>query len=158
MGYLKSDDHNKRLITLSVMITLSAFHWSSEKFIFIKGKTVYLFRYKMEYSQTCVQRAPSGPKNSGRCWQVVVLQRSFMLWKFKMGPQESGRYRQVVVSSGLTVHEIETWNVQRCQVDQEFGICHSSKTVLSDQIRVRDLLYGQFTNRFNAVKKTLTVS
>jgi len=31
------------------------------------------------YSQACVQRPPTGPKNSGRCWQVVVVRRSFML-------------------------------------------------------------------------------
>ena len=72
-----------------------------------------------------------------------------------MGPQESGRYRQVVVSSGLTVHEIETWNVQRCQVDQEFGICHPSNTVRADQIRVRDLLYGQFHKSIQCGYKNL---
>ncbi len=27
------------------------------------------------YSQTCVQRTPSGPKNCGRCCQVIVVQR-----------------------------------------------------------------------------------
>ena len=31
-----------------------------------------------QYSQTCVQRPPLEPKNSGRCWQVGVVQRSFM--------------------------------------------------------------------------------
>ncbi len=30
------------------------------------------------YSQTCVQRPPSGPQNIGRCWQRVVVQKSFM--------------------------------------------------------------------------------
>ncbi len=30
---------------------------------------------KQFWSQTCVQRPPLGPKNSGRCWQVVVVQR-----------------------------------------------------------------------------------
>ena len=33
----------------------------------------------LKYSQTCVQRPLLGPKNSGRCWQVVVVQRSFVL-------------------------------------------------------------------------------
>ncbi len=28
-------------------------------------------------SQTCAQRLPLGPKNTGRCWQVVVAPRSF---------------------------------------------------------------------------------
>jgi len=28
-----------------------------------------------DYSQTCVQRTPSGPHNSGHCWQVGVVQR-----------------------------------------------------------------------------------
>ena len=29
------------------------------------------------YNQTCVQRPPTGPQNSGHCRQVVVVQRSF---------------------------------------------------------------------------------
>ena len=35
---------------------------------------------------------PRDRKNAGRCWQVVVVQR----FKFKMGPQNGDRYRQVV--------------------------------------------------------------
>jgi len=30
------------------------------------------------YSQFCVQRPPLGPLNSGRFWQVVVVQRSLV--------------------------------------------------------------------------------
>ncbi len=30
---------------------------------------------KKLYSQTCVQRPPLGPQNSGRCRQAVVVQR-----------------------------------------------------------------------------------
>ena len=32
-----------------------------------------------KYSQSCVQRPPLGSKNSGHCWQVVVVKRTFML-------------------------------------------------------------------------------
>ena len=31
-------------------------------------------KYFCEYCQTCVQRPPLGPINSGRCWQVVAIQ------------------------------------------------------------------------------------
>jgi len=48
------------------------------------------------YSQTCVHQPPSGHKNSGRYWQVVVVRRSFMLKKIKLGPKDSGRFWQVV--------------------------------------------------------------
>ena len=40
---------------------------------------VLYFDTQKSYSQTCVQRPPLATKNSGRCWQVVVIQRLFML-------------------------------------------------------------------------------
>ena len=43
----------------------------------------------MKYSQTCVQRPRMGPKNSGRCLQVVFVQRSFML--YNRGGQSAAR-------------------------------------------------------------------
>jgi len=55
------------------------------------------------YSQTYVQRPPMGPQNNDRCWQVVVIQRSFLLQMSNLRPQNGGCYRQVVVSSGMTV-------------------------------------------------------
>ena len=54
------------------------------------------------YSQTCVQRPPLGPKNSGRCWQVVVVQRcnKVQLWSSKRWSLwAGGSYSEVVVSS-----------------------------------------------------------
>ncbi len=32
--------------------------------------------FDVQSNQTCVQRPPSGPRNSRCCWQVVVAQRS----------------------------------------------------------------------------------
>jgi hypothetical protein len=55
------------------------------------------FRLFSYYSQTCVQRPPSGPQNSGRYWQMAVILKSFIfllylyylckssIWGLKMG-------------------------------------------------------------------------
>ena len=40
---------------------------------------------------------PLDPKSIGSCQLVIAVQRSFMLWKFKMGPQGGDYYRHVVV-------------------------------------------------------------
>jgi len=62
-----------------------------------------------KYSQVCVQRPHMGPENSGRCLQVVVVQRYLYAIKAHNGTTKwwsllaGGRYSEVVVSSGLTV-------------------------------------------------------
>ena len=68
-----------------------------------------MLQFLRAYSQTCVQRPPLRLRDSGRCRQVVVVQRSFKLslmqngtlkwWSLKAG----GRYSEGVVTSGLTV-------------------------------------------------------
>ncbi len=51
--------------------TLKKYIWKAELYF---SKTNKKQKYK-QYSQTCVQRTPLGPKNSGSCRQVVVVQR-----------------------------------------------------------------------------------
>jgi len=46
--------------------------------------------YKIWHTFTVIpvyNEPPLGPKNSGLCWQVVVVHRSFILWHFKRRPQ-----------------------------------------------------------------------
>ncbi len=49
---------------------------------------------------------PSGPQNSGRCWQGVIIQKYFILFTLKSGPENRGccscRCLEMVVNSGLT--------------------------------------------------------
>jgi hypothetical protein len=40
-----------------------------------RGDSMPLFLKNTIYSQTCVQRPPLGPEKSGRCSEVVVIQR-----------------------------------------------------------------------------------
>ena len=44
--------------------------------------------WNLKYSKTSVQRPPSGPQNSGRCWQVIVVRGRFYskgpIWDLKM--------------------------------------------------------------------------
>ena len=55
------------------------------------------------------ERSPLGPKNSGRCLQVVVVKRVIYVIKVQNGTSKlwplmpGGRYSEVVVSSGMTV-------------------------------------------------------
>jgi len=45
----------------------------------------------------------TGPQNSGRYWQMVITQRSFISLKSnRIAPLNSGRYRQVVTISRLS--------------------------------------------------------
>ena len=53
-----------------ILLTLQAF----EKNIAQQIQTVVVVKVK-KYSQTCVQRPPSGLQNCAHCWQVVVVQR-----------------------------------------------------------------------------------
>ncbi len=46
---------------------------------------------------------PRDLKNCGRCCQVVVVQRFLCTLIVKLGPENSGLCKQVVVNSGLTV-------------------------------------------------------
>jgi len=92
-------------ITFSFIRKFPQFHSSKEKASFqIEPFSCKknIFNY---FSRLCIkilsntvwpQRPPLGRQNSGRCWQVVVVQRLFMWKKTKMGSQNSGRYRQVV--------------------------------------------------------------
>ncbi len=55
---------------------------------------------------------PWDPKIVAVVERCVVVQRSFMYSNFQMGPQNGGRYRQVVVSSGLTV---SVWQAKKIE-------------------------------------------
>ena len=85
--------------------------WQTYAHALSLSKSWPMFAKKHEYNQTCVQRPPLGPQNSGCCWQVVVVQRHLYV-KFKIKPQNGGRYfryLEVVVSSGLTLIDSIKW-------------------------------------------------
>jgi len=84
------------------------------------------------YSQTCVQRPSSGLKNSV-VDRWALFNGRFMLQKFilrqkKCSVKASGRYSEVVVSSGLTI------TILRYRKQEDIKTCikvrNSSKDVL----------------------------
>ncbi len=70
-----------------------------------------MWHFLRHFYQTWVQRPPSVLQNCGRFWQGVVVQRFDLSLLWKTGRQNSGRCRQVVVSSGLNVYQWrQIWN------------------------------------------------
>ena len=89
---------------------------------FIDTKCPLLWAIKklqIKYCQTCVQWTTLGHKNSVSCLQVVVVQRSFLLTKFEMGPQNGGRYRHMG-SISRTFYEQLLWaQIPKAQKDSQ---------------------------------------
>jgi len=50
-------------------------------------RQVQRYEVKLVYNDTSL----TGPKNSDHCFQMVVVQRSFMLYQFKLETKTSGR-------------------------------------------------------------------
>jgi hypothetical protein len=48
---------------------------AKDSFFQINSKKFFFAKFEIKYSQSCVQRPPSGPKMCGRCRQIVVVQR-----------------------------------------------------------------------------------
>ena len=72
-----------------------------------------------KYSQTRLKRPPLGPQNIGHWKQVVVAQSSFKYLKFKMGPHNGSRCRQVVAIRRWSSNQVYL-NVQRNKLRIEF--------------------------------------
>jgi hypothetical protein len=112
--------------------------WRAHKVIIILlniFRTIFAQKYyifysynKFLYSQTFVQRPPSGSRNSGHKWPLLIGSRGsevIFVIKFEMGPHNGGRWRQRVAMRRWSLAQVWLyikWRVRNEKNQAEFKI------------------------------------